>query len=139
MCTIYLQRKDARASAIVDDCAQAISAVMRVSGRTLSKGIKLVEVAFKVAKFGNPINPLEWGPFDWAIQVTALLCVWMRSGILTIGHSGSDGTFFSYLGWLLQRDIFNYIVGNTGQNNVKPIVSTVLKAALAMTDAKPPR
>jgi CubicO group peptidase (beta-lactamase class C family) len=49
-----------------------------------------------------------------------------------IGHSGSDGTFFAYFGWLPQRDIFIYVVGNNGQDNVKPIVSMVLKAALAM-------
>jgi CubicO group peptidase (beta-lactamase class C family) len=49
-----------------------------------------------------------------------------------IGHSGSDGTFFSYFGWLPQQNIFIYLVGNNGQDDVKPLVSIVLKAALAM-------
>jgi CubicO group peptidase (beta-lactamase class C family) len=54
-----------------------------------------------------------------------------------IGFSGSDGTFFSYFGMLPQQDVFFYVVGNNGEPNVKPVVGTVLHAALAIAGITP--
>src|SRR5215472_10379259 len=54
-----------------------------------------------------------------------------------IGFSGSDGTFFSYFGWLPQQDVFIYVVGNNGEANVKPVVATVLHAALKIAGITP--
>ncbi len=47
-----------------------------------------------------------------------------------IGFAGSDGTFFSYFGMLPTRNIFIYIVGNNGEDKVKPLVSATLKTVL---------
>ena len=74
----------------------------------------------------DPIEGEAWEGYGLAVRLDA------NGKPYRIGHSGSDGTFFSYFGWLPQQDIFIYVVGNNGQDNVKPIVSTVLKAALAM-------
>jgi CubicO group peptidase (beta-lactamase class C family) len=54
---------------------------------------------------------------------------------IRMGHSGSDGTFFSYLGWLRKNDVRMYLVGNNGEDQVLPLVQAVLKAALQL----PPR
>jgi len=47
-----------------------------------------------------------------------------------IGFAGSDGTFFSYFGMLPTRGIFVYLVGNNGEDKVKPLVSATLKTVL---------
>jgi CubicO group peptidase (beta-lactamase class C family) len=44
-----------------------------------------------------------------------------------IGHAGSDGTFFSYIGMLPNQDVFIYLVGNNGGDNVRPLVSASLR------------
>ena len=81
----------------------------------------------------DPIEGEAWEGFGLAVRLDA------TGKPYRIGHSGSDGTFFSYFGWLPQQDIFIYVVGNNGQDNVKPIVTTVLKAALALSALpKPP-
>ena len=80
----------------------------------------------------DPIEGEAWEGYGLAVRLDS------AGKSYRIGHSGSDGTFFAYFGWLPQRDIFIYVVGNNGQDNVKPIVSMVLKAALAMPgDGKP--
>jgi CubicO group peptidase (beta-lactamase class C family) len=52
-----------------------------------------------------------------------------------MGHAGSDGTFFSYMGWLRQNDVRIYIVGNNGEDEVKPLVQTALKLSLQLPAA----
>jgi CubicO group peptidase (beta-lactamase class C family) len=80
----------------------------------------------------DPIEGEAWEGYGLAVRLDS------AGKPYRIGHSGSDGTFFAYFGWLPQRDIFIYVVGNNGEDNVKPIVSTVLKAALALAgDQKP--
>ena len=74
----------------------------------------------------DPIEGEAWEGYGLAVRLDS------AGKPYRIGHSGSDGTFFAYFGWLPQRDIFIYVVGNNGEGNVKPIVSMVLKAALAM-------
>ena len=54
---------------------------------------------------------------------------------IRMGHSGSDGTFFSYLGWLRKNDVRMYLVGNNGAKEVTPVVQAVLKAALQLPPA----
>ena len=50
-------------------------------------------------------------------------------------HAGSDGTFFSYLGWLRKNDVRLYLVGNNGADEVKPLVQLALKQALQIPAA----
>lgn len=56
--------------------------------------------------------------------------------LVRMGHAGSDGTFFSYLGWLQANDMRLYIVGNNGEKNVRPLVQQALKSALEIPPAK---
>jgi len=57
---------------------------------------------------------------------------------IRIGHAGSDGTFFSYLGWLRKNDVRMYIVGNNGEEEVRPLIQQVLKLALALPATQAP-
>jgi CubicO group peptidase (beta-lactamase class C family) len=43
-----------------------------------------------------------------------------------IGHSGSDGVFFSYFAIYPQQDAFLYFVGNNGETAVRPVLQKVL-------------
>ncbi|MBV9736962.1 MAG: beta-lactamase family protein [Candidatus Eremiobacteraeota bacterium] len=43
-----------------------------------------------------------------------------------VGHSGSDGVFFSYFGWLPQQQIRFYFVGTNGEDAVRPVVVHVI-------------
>ena len=43
-----------------------------------------------------------------------------------VGHSGSDGVFCSYLGWLPVQRIRFYIVGTNGEDEVRPVVAHVI-------------
>lgn len=54
---------------------------------------------------------------------------------IRMGHAGSDGTFFSYLGWLRGNDVRLYFVGNNGEPDVKPVLQAILKAALQLPPA----
>jgi CubicO group peptidase (beta-lactamase class C family) len=54
-----------------------------------------------------------------------------------IGFAGSDSVFFAYFGMLPQSDTFIYIVGNNGEDNVKPIISLVFKAAFKLAGITP--
>lgn len=54
-----------------------------------------------------------------------------------IGFAGSDEVFMSYFGWLPQQDVFIYVVGNNGWDNVKPVISTVLHAAYNLAGITP--
>lgn len=51
---------------------------------------------------------------------------------IRMGHAGSDGTFFSYLGWLRKNDVRIYLVGNNGEPEVRPLVQQALKAGLQL-------
>ena len=54
-----------------------------------------------------------------------------------IGFDGSDGTFEAYFGMLPQQDFFIYVVGNNGDENVRPVISTSLKAAVKIAGITP--
>lgn len=54
-----------------------------------------------------------------------------------VGFAGSDTVFMSYFGWLPQQDVFIYVVGNNGWDNVKPVISTVLHAAYKIAGITP--
>jgi len=56
------------------------------------------------------------------------VCVDVKNKVYRIGHSGSDGVFFSYFGWLPQQDVFLCIVGNNGETVIKPVVSGVVRS-----------
>jgi CubicO group peptidase (beta-lactamase class C family) len=55
--------------------------------------------------------------------------------LLRMGHSGSDGTFFSYLAWIPGNDVRFYFVGNNGEAEVKPALQIALKAAMELAPA----
>ncbi len=55
--------------------------------------------------------------------------------IFRMGHSGSDGTFFSYLAWIPANDVRFYFVGNNGESEVKPVLKDVLRAVMALPPA----
>lgn len=51
-----------------------------------------------------------------------------KDGRLTrIGHAGSDGVFFSYMGWLPASKTFFYFVGSNGDDQVKPVLQDVMR------------
>lgn len=54
-----------------------------------------------------------------------------------VGFAGSDEVFMAYWGWLPQQDIFIYVVGNNGWDNVRPIISTTLRAAYKIAGITP--
>jgi CubicO group peptidase (beta-lactamase class C family) len=45
-----------------------------------------------------------------------------------IGHGGSDGVFFSYLGWYPRSETLFYFVGNNGETPVRAALRPVLEA-----------
>lgn len=55
--------------------------------------------------------------------------------LIRMGHAGSDGTFFSYLGWLSRNDVRLYFVGNNGEPEVRPLLQQVLRTALELPPA----
>lgn len=55
--------------------------------------------------------------------------------LLRMGHSGSDGVFFSYLAWLPRNDVRFYFVGNNGEDEARAVLRDVLRAAMDL----PPR
>ncbi len=73
-----------------------------------------------------------WEGYGFAVRLDA------NNKAYRIGHSGSDGVFLSYFGWLPQQDIFFYIVGNNGEAAVKPIVRVVVNAIQNAAGVKPP-
>jgi CubicO group peptidase (beta-lactamase class C family) len=54
-----------------------------------------------------------------------------------IGFAGSDTVFMAYFGWLPRLDVFIYVVGNNGWDNVKPVISTVLRASYKIAGITP--
>jgi len=54
-----------------------------------------------------------------------------------IGFAGSDTIFFSYFGMLPRDDIFFYVVGNNGWENVKAVTATALHAGLKIAGITP--
>ena len=52
--------------------------------------------------------------------------------LLRMGHSGSDGVFFSYLAWLPRNDVRFYFVANNGEKEIKPVLGDVLKDAMEL-------
>jgi CubicO group peptidase (beta-lactamase class C family) len=52
-----------------------------------------------------------------------------------VGLAGSDGVFFSYMGWLPPSRTFVYFVGSNGEPEVKPVLQDVLKILLHGPDA----
>lgn len=55
--------------------------------------------------------------------------------LLRMGHSGSDGTFFSYLAWIPGNDVRFYFVGNNGEEDAKAALRVALKAAMDLPRA----
>ena len=56
--------------------------------------------------------------------------------LVRMGHAGSDGTFFSYLGWMATNDVRLYFVGNNGEPQVKPLLQETLKRVLQLPPAQ---
>ncbi|MGN6516273.1 MAG: serine hydrolase domain-containing protein [Rhizomicrobium sp.] len=54
-----------------------------------------------------------------------------------IGFAGSDEVFMAYWGWLPQQDIFIYVVGNNGWDNVRPVIQAALHSAMNVAGITP--
>jgi CubicO group peptidase (beta-lactamase class C family) len=52
--------------------------------------------------------------------------------IVRVGHSGSDGVFFTYLCWLPANDVRFYLVGNNGEENVQRALALALRGAMKL-------
>ena len=59
--------------------------------------------------------------YGWFVRTDEAGRVWR------VSHSGSDGTFFAAALWYPRTETFIYLVGNSGESNVRPIVSRVLE------------
>lgn len=46
-----------------------------------------------------------------------------------MGHSGSDGVFLTYLGWLPKNDVRFYFVGNNGEEEAQKALGAVIRSA----------
>jgi CubicO group peptidase (beta-lactamase class C family) len=55
--------------------------------------------------------------------------------LIRMGHSGSDGVFFSYLCWIPANDVRFYFVGNNGEDEVKPLLKDALQQATGLPPA----
>jgi CubicO group peptidase (beta-lactamase class C family) len=55
--------------------------------------------------------------------------------LFRIGHSGSDGTFYSYLTWYPIADAMLYFVGNNGEPAVLPVLRQILRHVGALPAA----
>jgi CubicO group peptidase (beta-lactamase class C family) len=79
----------------------------------------------------DPIEGEAWESYGFAVRLDR------KNKPYRIGFAGSDTVFMSYFGMLPQKDIFIYVVGNNGWDNVKPVISTTLKAALKIAGITP--
>lgn len=51
-----------------------------------------------------------------------------QAGAMTrMGHSGSDGVFLSYLGWLPKNDVRFYFIGNNGEDEAQKALTAVIR------------
>jgi len=89
------------------------------------------DIAAQMTTPREPMGGEAWEGYGLFVRLDA------KNRPYRIGFSGSDGTFFSYFGWLPQQDVFLYVVGNNGEDNVKPVVGTVLHAALGIAGITP--
>ena len=56
-----------------------------------------------------------------------------EAGRLTrVGHSGSDGVFYTYFGWLPQNDIRIYFVGNAGSDQAEALISKAIGSLMKL-------
>jgi CubicO group peptidase (beta-lactamase class C family) len=56
--------------------------------------------------------------------------------LFRMGHSGSDGTFFSYLVWVPGNDVRFYFVGANGESEVKPVLKDALAAVMELPPSR---
>lgn len=68
------------------------------------------------------IDEQAWEGYGFAVRLDA------DGKPFRIGFAGSDGTFMAYFGWLPKDDIFMYVVGNCGEDNVRPVIQAVVHA-----------
>ncbi|MEO7541947.1 MAG: serine hydrolase domain-containing protein [Sphingomicrobium sp.] len=52
--------------------------------------------------------------------------------LVRVGHSGSDGAFYNYLGWLPGNDVRFYFVGNNGADDAQRALGMALRGALRL-------
>lgn len=82
----------------------------------------------------SPHDPIEgeaWEGYGLAVRLDK------NNKPYRVGFAGSDTVFMAYWGWLPQSDTFIYVVGNNGWDNVRPVISTTLKAAYKIAGITP--
>ncbi len=89
------------------------------------------DVATEMTTPHEPMGGEAWEGYGLFVRLDA------KNKPYRIGFSGSDGISFSYFGWLPQGDVFFYVIGTNGEANVKPVVGTVLRAALDIAGITP--
>ncbi|HEY1961043.1 MAG TPA: serine hydrolase domain-containing protein [Rhizomicrobium sp.] len=89
------------------------------------------EVATQLIAPRDPIEGEAWEGYGFAVRLDN------NNRPYRIGFAGSDEVFMAYFGWLPRQDIFIYVVGNNGADNVKPVISAVLHAAYKIAGITP--
>ncbi|MBV8798298.1 MAG: beta-lactamase family protein [Alphaproteobacteria bacterium] len=89
------------------------------------------DVAAQMTSPRDPIEGEAWEGYGFAVRLDK------NKKPYRIGFAGSDEVFMSYFGWLPRQDVFIYVVGNNGWDNVKPVISTVLHAAYKIAGITP--
>jgi CubicO group peptidase (beta-lactamase class C family) len=70
-----------------------------------------------------------WEGYGFAIRTcrAARACADVKeSRPYRLGSSGSDGVFLSYLAWWPDQETFMYLVGNNGEERVRPVLGAVI-------------
>jgi len=89
------------------------------------------DVAALMTSPRDPIEGEAWEGYGFAVRFDK------NNQPYRIGFAGSDEVFMCYFGWLPRQDVFIYVVGNNGWDNVKPVISTVLHAAYNVAGIRP--
>jgi len=89
------------------------------------------DVAAAMMEAHDPIGGEAWEGYGLAVRLDK------NNEPYRIGFAGSDSVFFAYFGMLPKSDTFIYVVGNNGEDNVKPIISLVFKAAFKLAGITP--
>jgi CubicO group peptidase (beta-lactamase class C family) len=89
------------------------------------------DVASAIMSPHDPIGGEAWRGYGLAVRLDK------NDKPYRVGFDGSDGTFSAYFGMLPQQDVFLYVVGNNGEDNVKPVIVTALRAAVKIAGITP--
>jgi hypothetical protein len=89
------------------------------------------DVAALMIKPQDPIEGEAWEAYGFAVRLDK------NNKPYRIGFAGSDEVFMTYFGWLPQQDVFIYVVGNNGMDNVRSVIQKVLHSAYEVAGITP--